>query len=778
MQPNDGHETPLFARDHGPRSQNYLLRVVILGVVLVAWLAPRANASEGCPNGSLRTGLSARLPDCRAYEQVSPVEKGVAEAGPYPEGAKYVGTQASVSGESVVYTATNALAGSPAGGATSYLGSRDAGGWVTAPLSPPNLVSAIQRSGAYRWFSEDLSCGIVESEEPLTADTPAADTVAETSNLYLRIGDGSWTLLSNATPLNPTPGRGLSQYVVAGATTGCARVFFDTRYRLLSEAPAGVPSLYEWDEGTLRLVDILPDGSTPTSGVVVVGESLSAGFASPWNVVSEDGSRAFFTARSDEGADAGNSEVFVREGNGTAGAKTTEVSVSQTSSPDAGATFQAASSDGSRVFFTANAGLTSSSSAAGVDLYEYDLNTQRLSDLSVDANSADTNGASVAGVLGISEDGSDIYFAATGQLLEGSGGAQENTQATNETSGETNIYFAHEGRLSFVGTVTQAETSNESGSGSDVLTDFNNWSARVTPDGRHLLFVSKTDVTGYDNKDAMTGEPDAEAYLYSAETGEAVCVSCDPSGAPPVSVAEVTPFGTVFKQPFPIRSLEAFPEATSGVPRALSEDGDRVFFESPSPLSSLVEPGQNNVYEWESEGVGSCTTSSATFSASSNGCIYLLDSGASETIAQPEAARFLDATPSGDEVFIDTAAQLVPQDADNLTDVYDLRVDGGFPGPAPALPSCDGEACQGPAAPASAFSGVDALSSALLSGAGNLKPANSKPMLTRAQKHAKALRACHKKKRRKKRAECERDAHRRYGGTAKDSRHDGMGRGR
>lgn len=89
------------------------------------------------------------------------------------------------------------------------------------------------------------------------------------------------------------------------------------------------------------------------------------------------------------------------------------------------AEFQAASADGSRVFFTDKQRLTSDSTAepgqskeAGKsDLYECEVTTDdgklacNLNDLSVAVNSGEH--AAVQGlVLGVSEDGSDVYFVA------------------------------------------------------------------------------------------------------------------------------------------------------------------------------------------------------------------------------------------------------------------------------------------------------------------------------------------------------------------------------
>ena len=92
--------------------------------------------------------------------------------------------------------------------------------------------------------------------------------------------------------------------------------------------------------------------------------------------------------------------------------------MSETGTPDEGAKYQGAAENGSRVFFTANAGLTAESSSKGTDLYEYDLESDVLRDLSVDH---DSGGAGVAGFIGSSADGSHVYFVARGQLVPGQG---------------------------------------------------------------------------------------------------------------------------------------------------------------------------------------------------------------------------------------------------------------------------------------------------------------------------------------------------------------------
>ena len=167
----------------------------------------------------------------------------------------------------------------------------------------------------------------------------------------------------------------------------------------------------------------------------------------------------------------GSSQVYMRVN----GEHTFDVSASKTPTPDRGALFEGASSDGSRVFFLANYGLASSSSAGkeaasgcnisategkygeGCDLYEYRFSDPStgagtLKDLSADveAQTGDTRGADVRGVVGISADGSSIYFSASGQLVHGKGNSEEQNEIPYPRQDEelrldeANVYVSHE----------------------------------------------------------------------------------------------------------------------------------------------------------------------------------------------------------------------------------------------------------------------------------------------------------------------------------------------
>ncbi len=223
--------------------------------------------------------------------------------------------------------------------------------------------------------------------------------------------------------------------------------------------------------------------------------------------------------------------------------------------------------------------------------------------------------------------------------------------------------------------------------------------SRVSGNGSRLAFVTTASPTGYDNTDAASpeecGRPkgvcDAELFLYEAEedegAGRLVCVSCNPSGARPLSSDLAVPLN---KAPYPAAGWIPAWENNQYASRVISTNGRRVFFEAADALSPLDTNGVADVYEWEQAGEGSCGEGSASYVPESGGCVDLISSGKS-----PRQSVFLDADPSGKNAFFTTLSSLVPQDY-GLVDVYDARKEGGLPPPPPGKVECEGEACQSP----------------------------------------------------------------------------------
>jgi hypothetical protein len=670
-----------------PRSQSL---AALAAVALALAVAPGASASPPCANDALRTAASAQLPDCRAYEQVSPVEKNGQDATPLGVVSP---VQAAPSGEALAYTNFGAFTGSAGSTAQldGHLATRTPGGWQTVEVTPPKPLGPGSLAGyiAGYDYSDSLSTEILKA--PLAL--PGTGAIDGLMNLFVRPPGGGYSWINSVPP--PVPPRegcsvciaGEDEVAFAGASADFSHILFEAEASLAGGAPEGpgIASLYEWHAGAVRFVGVLPDGS-PTAGSSEPGAGISPFYSSLATTaakrvarsISDDGSRVVFAAAADGGppepAQSGKAELYDR----IAGTETIELSAPApgakpsvtTSEP---ARFWSASSSGRHVFFTSRAELTTDSNTGaannGEDLYEYDLETHVLHDLTVDANPLDAAaGAGVLGVVGVSGDGSYVYFVARGQLTPGEG-----------VDGQPNLYLVRDrGAPQYIATLASGDAEDWSPTPARAK-------SYVTPDGRHLELMSLAPLPaanfpgGYDNTDQATGEPDSEVYEYVAQEsgrGALLCVSCDRSGN--------RPLGGAFVGATRLRNVST----PFHQPRVLSDDGTRLFFASPDPLGGeAVANGSVRVYEHELADQGSC--------AAPGGCVYLLSGSGSGSGSDPGTATgdvFLDADPSGDNVFLATTTPLGPSDQDALADVYDARVDGGFPAAA-VEPECGG-ACR------------------------------------------------------------------------------------
>jgi hypothetical protein len=228
--------------------------------------------------------------------------------------------------------------------------------------------------------------------------------------------------------------------------------------------------------------------------------------------------------------------------------------------------------------------------------------------------------------------------------------------------------------------------------------------------------MSQRRLTGYDNRDAVSGLPDQEAFLYHAGVeGSLVCASCNPTETRPHGATSLPLWNASYQLTGP--SLYQ--------PRYLSNSG-RLFFNSSDSLVPKDSNGAEDVYEYEQPGQGDCSESIPTFNPISGGCVNLLSSGTSS-----EESIFMDASESGDDAFILTASQLSVRDEDSARDVYDVRVNGGEPEPVRPV-ECEGDGCQLPATPPN-----DPTPGSLsFHGAGNVTPeATTRKTKKKKQKH-------------------------------------------
>lgn len=636
------------------------------------------------------------LPAKRGYELVSPANKR-----PVGSAVPVLGVQAEFGmaeeGGGIAYPLLNGLEDGTSGGEIIFDATRGEGGWDSAPITPPAIIPAPKNEPRTGWvwgFSRNLACAVVQSFNPLSADTPQVDVENGVENLYLwNRASGSYTLLTNRVPSNPSASS-FPLFGVDGVNNDCTKVFFSSNAYVYLPGASG---LYEWDEGVLRDAGLRPDGS------VAPGIKKEEVAVTPYTV--SRNSRLFFMATSNEAADNGKLAVFVRKGPGQV------VDASKpTNGPTTGATYEAASPDGKRVFFLSNYGIASTSSsgptgescdatgASGLagsgnnacDLYEYNVETGALTDVSANSSPANTKGAVVLGVLDVSEDGTTVYFAARGQLVPGEG--RTYAQNLNTDTGYASVYRYHAGKTSYVGPIAMKDAERHLEAQEVLTLDRRSWTAQTTKSGDYLLFPSTANVTG-----ANPGFH-GQIYLYSAATGETECISC-PRGRQVTKEAELANHAT-----------NDNPNAPSGSPSSLSEDG-RVVFMSGDQLAPGAVPGDNQV----SYGAATHTTN-----------VYEWYEGQTSLLFAGKGQFLGMGGDEGTDVYIRAFEQLLPEDTDFSSDIYDLRIGSpGFAQPAVEEP-CDPAAdqCQGAPSPPPAAQGP---ASAAFSGPGNPPAAKPKP---------------------------------------------------
>lgn len=633
--------------------------------------APRSAPEPSCPNAGLRTGLSAHLPDCRAYEQLTPVQKeGAFDPFSYaPFG--FGGVAVAEDGDHLLLDYPFTRWGSaPHDGQSPYFFSRqEGGGWqMTGATVQPEAGFDVYEPELYnpdltRFAFSALHASIGNS-------TPAAE-----ENVALRSGTpGGPYAQAAALTENQLPGRHGGW--VAASEDFSKLVLSLEDHALIGGHFTGTLSgsdLYEDSRGQLRQLNV--SGPAPGSTIGACGAVMAQGLGegggsmSARHAVSADGRRVFFEAVS--GSNCSESKhLYMRVDGGEPGAETVDLGAF---------TYLAANSAGSEVLLEARGGETA-------ELLLYNTETELAASL------LSVNHASEFR-LQVSEDFNTIYFSSPEQL-------------TPEAPPGIDTYrydiAAHALHFAFPGSP----------------------GGQISPDGRYVFFAGG--VTGVpggglnaDPNEAVERSP--QVFRYDSAQNLIQCVSCaSPFDPEPTLGAWATTddFGsneTHLLQP------------RNGTPRLslVSANGDFAFFETaaallPSDQNGEIPPEKggcstcgderpggtpsNDIYEWRRAGLDGCSHP--------QGCLSLITPGTDGWLV-----ALLGSTPSGNDVFFATRSQLLPSDTDGAEDIYDARINGGFPEAVHPV-ECEGDACSTP------FAAPNDLtpSSATFQGAGNLLP--------------------------------------------------------
>jgi hypothetical protein len=631
--------------------------------------------AQACPNEAFRHGFSARLPDCRAFELVTPAETN----GRVPTAALFGELQsaapvllASEDGESLLFgTEGGALPDIGGGGYHDvYRAARGPGGWGTefvgldgGQAQEPFAVGASADHRHLLWTVQGSKGSLAESTP--TGPRLMRYTRGPGGEIQL-IGIGSLGTDSGAEGFLVSPDG--SHLIFANESARAVRLE-------PAAPPSGTPAIYDRSAsgGPTRVVSLLPGDQTPAGAAGYLG-------ASP------DGTAVVFTLE-----EGGEVTMYERLDN----AETVEI-VSGKS------TFAGVSRSGDRVFYLVDG-----------NLFAFDSRSHTVDPI---GSGGETT------VVNVPASGERAYFVSPVVLT----GSETNARGATATPGGENLYAwsAATDQVRYVATLEESDVAGEEpppgsafegqkvgGLGlwtSDALSPrpFQshgpaNDPSRADPSGEVFVFESRAQLTDYDN------EGHTEVYRYDAGAGQMTCISCNPSNGRAETDARLEArFGFQLRSIPPVNAVSLIDNVVAG--------GSRIYFESGDALSFEDTDTTNDVYEWEAEGQGSCHVAA--------GCVLLLSSGRS---AGPNFLYGVGA--SGRDVFFWSTDQLTDGDTSAAPSLYDARVEGGFPS-APAPVPCREEACQGALASPPALPTPGSVASA---------PRKRKPVHRPRKKHKK-----------------------------------------
>jgi hypothetical protein len=734
-------------------------------LLMYLWCSSTALAATGdanraeCPFAEASPGFRSALPDCRAYELVTPAYG----AGAIATGVRNLAPLISPNGEHILGISMGPFAEPEDLGQVAeeygayYEFSRTPAGWSAESQDPPASV--------YPWYiledasqiNPGLSVWAVPGALPAGAEPERSWFRKNDARYILREGKNQFAEVGPAVAPGHEPYEEPKFSFIEAISEDASHIVFtdlarakqlwpgDTTTEATTESRIERPSLYEYhgaDGGEPVLVAVRNKGAAPWepgAAHVDEGAELISQCGALYDGMSTSGETVFFTTLAAEAEVGGEKFCEEREGVGegsgpAANELYARVNGSQTFkiSGAANAVYHGTSEDGTKVFFS-----------EAEDLYEYDFDTAKVTKIA----------AHVTGVAKISGDGSRIYFSSS-EVLPTEPNANGETAQRDLEEGATSLLYVYD-------TDADAPTTAFVARGEEAA------SFAATIDGQFFVFTSPKHLQGTDDTSA---ESAPQLFEYDAATGGVERVSIGmqaPNGFECSSTGEVE---RGFNCNGNTTLAENAPRIVRGGINSIAANGTVVFTSrmplAPGAVQDHAELGpqtiSENVYEFRS------------------GQVYLISAGDEPTAAHYQGhnegqTRLFGIDESGEDVFFSSVDQLVPQDTDTQSSWYDARQEGGFPAPL-RQSECAGEACQGAApgapSPLAALAPPAAEENAITAKA----PAVVKPKTVaqiRAEKLAKALKACKGKRERSKRVACERSARRSYGPVKKARKADG-----
>lgn len=489
-----------------------------------------APVGGGCGNELLRTKFSAFLPDCRAYELVTPADtNGRSPKGVGFGGDRFATVQASPSGDTVSFvTEGGSLPGTEGTGGFNgdlYRTSRSATGWE-------NVI----RMGPTGTETDNPSPGSTSPDQMygLFWASGRGSAVLGGITHWVRYPDGRAELVGRGS-LGTDPAA-KAQLITDGGT----HIIFGSASPLEEESPpSGTGAIYDRtsDEVT-HVVSLLP-GNIPAK------ENESPTYLD----ASADGAGIAFSI--------GN-KLYLRLDN----AVTYEIGENLT--------LAEVSESGERVFYL----------KAG-DLFAFDTETKDVIQFTEVGN---------ATVVNVARNGTRAYFVSTSAIA----GAGENPNHATPVAGQQNLYLSEEGQIHFVATVTPRDVGGELNSAGVKVDGLGLWTenqasqpakdpSRLTPDGSVLLFQSRADLDGYDPQ----GVP--QIYRYDSAGNRLHCVSCPPTEAAPTKGASMETFAAAQTTPPPFSAYGFVPNLRSDGKRVFFQSYEALVSRDSNNIQDIYE---------------------------------------------------------------------------------------------------------------------------------------------------------------------------------------------
>lgn len=503
-----------------------------------------AAVGGSCPNEELRKGESAYLPECRAYEMVSPVDKNGGEVFPL-----YI-PQSTASGEAIGYLSDAPFPGVKSNNLlNAYIGTRssaDGGSWSTQTPDPPNYNEHGLLEVSTLAFDRDFTKALQVSRLVLAPGAEAGQT-----NIYIHdLANGSYVTVATV------PGAYFMVFtqlptLYVGGTPDWSRIVMKSEVPLLPGLPRFQTLGYEYVGGKLRVLT-MPDGEVPSESLGTIQTA-------------KDGDRTFFAV-------GVNGAIYVADGSGTTRLVShAHMGGAAHEEEPAYAEIKSFSNDGSVLYFTAAEGLVPGSAEEGLfTLYRWDAEGDRLQEVTPNLGAGGYTRVTSART---DADGSFVYFSTTAALTP---------DAPKPTGSSSDLYVWHGGpdggSLEYILETDPDLTGEEVGP--PVL---------VSPDGRTVGIQSLSRLTPDVVRgpqcpdDPVSGTPHVcqNVFVFDYATKELRCATCSATPAGNSWLPE--DFGG------PLRS--------GGEARAVLDDG-QVFFTTPNALASRDSNRAVDVYEW------------------------------------------------------------------------------------------------------------------------------------------------------------------------------------